>query len=213
MQPPQAPAGYEPLTRHASRNLGRVGDRRIYGRTRSQARDIGQQQPSPLPEDAASTPQPQPSSSDDHNQGLLSFAVRDVLLSMLATHNAVDSEREMRGVSEPGGLEECKGAQPNDDPGGGEYGDGDCSSGFTRRRVSFGLLAHLATREDIASALRDTEPPHIRPDMSLCHARDLRVPKRYDKMKRGESSVQFLNAVKREVHGLIQAGAFEVVDE
>jgi len=213
MQPPQAPAGYEPLTPHASRNLGREGDRRIYGRTRSQARDIGQQQLSPLPEDAASTPLPQPSSSDDHNQGLLSFAGRDVLLSMLATHNVVDNEREMRGVSEPGGLQECKGAQPDDDPGGGEYGDGGWSSGSTGRRVSFGLLAHLATREDIDSALRDTEPPHIRPDMPLCHARDLRVPKSYAEMKRGENSVQFLDAVKREVHGLIEAGAFEVVDE
>ena len=102
MQPPQAPAGYEPLTPHASRNLGREGDRRIDGRTRSQARAIGQQQLSPLPEDAASTPLPQPSSSDDHNQGLLSFARRDVLLSVLATLNVIDSEREMRGVSEPG---------------------------------------------------------------------------------------------------------------
>ena len=93
-----------------------------------------------------------------------------MLLSVLATHNVVDSEREMRGVSEPGGLEECKEAQPDDDPGGGEYGDGGCSSGCTGRRVSFGLLAHLATREDINSALRNTEPLHIRPDMPLCHA-------------------------------------------
>ena len=72
---------------------------------------------------------------------------------MLATHNVVDSEREMRDVSEPGGVEECKGAQPDDDPGGGDRG---WSSGSTGRRVSFGLLAHLATREDIDSALRDT---------------------------------------------------------
>ena len=38
---PLAPAGYEPLTPHASRNLGRKGDRRIDGRTRSQDRAIG----------------------------------------------------------------------------------------------------------------------------------------------------------------------------
>ena len=76
----------------------------------------------------------------------------------------------------------------------------------------FGLLAHLATREDIDSALRDTETPHIRPDMPLCHARDLRVPKSYAEMKRGENSVQFLDAVKGEIHGLIEAGAFEAVD-
>ena len=49
--------------------------------------------------------------------------------------------------------------------------------------------------------------------MPLCHARDLRVPKSYAEMKRGQNSVQFLDAVKREVHGLIEAGAFEVVDE
>ena len=72
------------------------------GRTRSHDRAIGEQQLSPLPEDAASTPLPQPSSSDDHNQGLFSFAGKDVLLSVLATHNVIDSEREIRGVSEPG---------------------------------------------------------------------------------------------------------------
>ena len=113
-----------------------------------------------------------------------------MLLSMLATHNVVDSDREMRGVSAPGGLEECKGAQPDDDPDGGVHGDGGWSSGSTGRRVSFGLLAHLATREDIDSALRDTELPHLRPDMPLCHARDLRVPKTYAEMERGENSVQ-----------------------
>ena len=49
--------------------------------------------------------------------------------------------------------------------------------------------------------------------MPHCHARDLRVPKSYAEMKRGENSLQFLDAVKREVHGLIEAGAFEVADE
>ena len=49
--------------------------------------------------------------------------------------------------------------------------------------------------------------------MPHSHARDLRVRKSYAEMKRDENSVQFLDAVKREVHGLIEAGAFEVVDE
>ena len=49
--------------------------------------------------------------------------------------------------------------------------------------------------------------------MPLCHERDPRVPKSYAEMKLGENSVQFLDAVKREVHGLIEARAFEVVDE
>ena len=39
------------------------------------------------------------------------------------------------------------------------------------------------------------------------------MPKSYAEMKRGENSVQFLDAVNHEVHGLIEAGAFEVVDE
>ena len=47
---------------------------------------------------ATAAPLPQPSSNDDHHQGLLSFAGRDVLLSVLATHNVISSEREMRGV-------------------------------------------------------------------------------------------------------------------
>ena len=35
----------------------------------------------------------------------------------------------------------------------------------------------------------------------------------WDESERAENSVQFLDAVKREVHGLIEAGAFEAVDE
>ena len=35
----------------------------------------------------------------------------------------------------------------------------------------------------------------------------------WDESERAENSVQFLDAVRREVHGLIEAGAFEVVDE
>ena len=35
----------------------------------------------------------------------------------------------------------------------------------------------------------------------------------WDESQRAENSVQFLDEVKREVHGLIEAGAFEVVDE
>ena len=35
----------------------------------------------------------------------------------------------------------------------------------------------------------------------------------WDESERAENSVQFLDAVKREVNGLIEAGAFEVVDE
>ena len=35
----------------------------------------------------------------------------------------------------------------------------------------------------------------------------------WDESERAENSVQFLDAVKREVHHLIETGAFEVVDE
>ena len=35
----------------------------------------------------------------------------------------------------------------------------------------------------------------------------------WDESERAENSVQFLDAVKREVHHLIETGAFEVVHE
>ena len=96
---------------------------------------------------------------------------------------------------------------------GGEHMSGGWSTVSSGGAVPLGLVARLATREDIDEALHDMEPSHQRPDMPLCHASDLRVPKSFPEMMRGEHSKQFLDAVQREVHGLIEAGTFAVVPE
>ena len=85
--------------------------------------------------------------------------------------------------------------------------------GPSGRGVPLGLVSRLATREDIDSALREMRPSHLRPDMPLCHAKDLRVPKTFREARDGEHGAQFMDAAKREVFGLLEAGAFEIVDE
>ena len=79
--------------------------------------------------------------------------------------------------------------------------------------MPLGLVSRLATREDIDSALREMRPSHLRPDMPLCHAKDLRVPKTFREARDGKHGAQFMDAAKREVFGLLEAGAFEIVDE
>ena len=79
--------------------------------------------------------------------------------------------------------------------------------------MPLGLVSHLATREDVDAALREMLPSHLRPDMPLCHAKDLRVPKTFREARDGEHGVRFMDAAKREVFGLLCSGAFEIVDE
>ena len=79
--------------------------------------------------------------------------------------------------------------------------------------MPLGLVSRLATREDVHAALRDMRPSYLRPDMPLCHAKDLRVPKTFRETRDGEHGVQFMDAAKREVFGLLKTGAFEIVDE
>ena len=74
-------------------------------------------------------------------------------------------------------------------------------------------LCRLATREDINATLREMRPSHLRPDMPLCHAKDLCVPKTFREARDGEHGVEFMDAARREVFGLLEAGAFEIVDE
>lgn len=173
---------------------------------------IGQQQLAPLPEDAINTPLPPPSGS----HALISQLGRDCLLSMLMTHGAVDGERRQPATPDPGnlgGVEESKNLPPEDATGGSERSSGVCPAMPSGPRIGFSLLARLATRNDIEAALKDMRPPHLKPDMPLCHASDLRAPKSYEEMMRGQYSKQFLDAMKREVFGLIEAGAFEVVNK
>ena len=118
-----------------------------------------------------------------------------------------------RYLKRTGGVGECMGDRP-DVGAGGENSEG-CgwSVGRSGRGVPLGLVARLAKRGDIDAALHEMRPPHLRPDMPLYHAKDLRVPKSFKGARDGEHGVQFMDGVMREVFGLLKAGAFEVVAE
>ena len=200
--------------------VGERGDERVPGRTRSEGRQL-----SAVPEEAVSTPLPEVTSFD-HGVGFLSHAGEDVLLSLLANRRGLNAQRVLlqgHGSSElggggkqhagSGGVEESKGDPPYDTTDGGESGGSYWSLGPSGRRLPLGLVSRLATREDVDAALREMRPSHLRPDMPLCHAKDLRVPKTFREARDGEHGVQFMDAAKREVFGLLEAGAFEIVDE
>lgn len=159
--------------------------------------------------------------------GLLAKANDDVLLSIVDARRASRGEPriptevfaggkpgggEQRSAGE-GGAEECKGEAPGDAYEGGDRGDSGWSIGPSGRGIPFGLVARLATREDLESAMLEMEPPLLRPDMPRCHAKDLRVPKTYREARDGEHRVYFMDAAKQEVFGLLDAEAFKVVDE
>ena len=74
-------------------------------------------------------------------------------------------------------------------------------------------MSRLATREDVDAALPEMCPSHLAPDMPLCHAKDLRVPKTFREARDGEHGAQLVDASKPEVLVLLDAGAFEIVDE
>lgn len=221
-QPPPTALGYSsPLTSHATRQLGERGDRRIQGRTRGDARTIAQRELPAAQEEAVSTLLPQPSTRET-DLGLLSLAGDDVLLPMLQNNRALKAKRTLLdsgglggGGEQPdrtGGVEECKG-DPSSIMHGGNCVASGWSLGHSGSGVPLGLVARLASREDIDAALHEMRPPHLRPDMPLCHAKDLRVPKSFKEAYEGEHSVQFMDAAKREIFGLREAGAFEVVAE
>lgn len=154
---------------------------------------------------------------------LLSFAGEDVLLSMMRNQRALKAKRLLLAAGEEGGggeqparmggVEETKGDPPNVVDGGGDRGGNGWSLEPSGKGVPLGLVARMASREDIDSALHEMRPPHLRPDMPMCHAKDLRVPKSFSEARDGEHSEQFMDAAKREVFGLLEAGAFEVVGE
>ena len=110
-------------------------------------------------------------------------------------------------------MDESKGDPPYATTGVGESGGSYWSLGPSGRVVPLGLVSRLATREDIDAALREIRPSHLRPDMPLCHAKNLRVPKTFREARDGEHDVQFMDAAMREVFGLLESEAFEIVDE
>eukprot|EP00903_Cladosiphon_okamuranus_P007692 g7455.t1 len=233
--PPPAPGYATPLTPQAARQLGGQGDRRIPGRTRSNSRAIAQQQQlstiseegplSPPPADSVETPLP----PEDVDMGLLAQVNEEVLRSMLNVRRVMQGKSIIEpdpGTGQGGGhrggagaqqtghgsFEESKSEQPDAFLGGGERVDNaGWSVGPSSRGVPLGLVMRLASRQDIDAALDELEPPLLRPSMPRCHAKDLRVPKTFREAMQGPHAVEFADATKREVHGLLEAGAFEVV--
>ena len=178
-----------------------------------------------MPEEAVSTPLPV-ATPFDHGVGLLSRAGEDVLLSLLANRRTLNTQRvllqghgsgELGGGGKqhagPGAVEESKRAPPYDTTGGGEGGGSYWSLGPSWREVPLGLVSRHSTREDVDAAIRDMRPSHLRPDMPVCHAKNLRVSKTFREARDGEHGVQVMDAAKREMFGLLEAGAFEIVDE
>ena len=178
-----------------------------------------------MPEEAVSTPLPE-ATSFDHGVGLLCHAREDVLLLLLANRGALNAKRVLlqgHGSGELGGggkqhagsrgVQESKGAPPYDTTGGGESGGNYWSLGPSGRGVPLSLVSRLTTREDVDAAFREMRPSHLRPDMPLCHAKDLLVPKTFREAHDGEHGAQFMDAAKREVFGLLEAGTFEIVDK
>ena len=75
-------------------------------------------------------------------------------------------------------------------------------------------MSRLITREDFDAALRKMLPSHLRSDMPLFHAKDLRVRNTFREASDGKHGVQFMDAAKRELFALLEeAGAFGIVDE
>lgn len=80
------------------------------------------------------------------------------------------------------------------------------SLGPSVKGISLGLVARLALQDDIDAALRDVRPPHLPPDMPVCHVKGLRVHKMYREARNGDNGVQFKDAAKHEVFGCLREG-------
>ena len=145
-----------------------------------------------------STSLPPPSQSD-HGMGLLALANSDVWDTIRAVSSAV---KQQQGGAEQGGVVE-------DAP--LEVGGG-WSVGSSKSGVPIAMAMRFATRQDIDAALIDQEPPFQRPDMPLRPVDELVVPKNYTEMLRNEHAALYLDAMQREVFGLLSAKTFKPVE-
>lgn len=153
---------------------------------------------SPVPESAISSGLPPPSTPrDHHSMGLLALANGDVWATIQAVNSV--AQHQQRAAHELGGEEPV------------EVGGG-WSVGPAGRGVPLAMAVRFATRDDIESALRDEKPPLLRPDMPLRPVAELKIPKTYTEMLRNEHAGLFLDAMKREVFGLLEAKTFRVVE-
>jgi len=134
--------------------------------------------------------------------GLLALANNDVWDTIKAVNHAVQSQQ--------GGVEQgCVDREPEREPlpvGGG------WSLGSSRSGVPVAMAMRFATRHDIDSALIDQEPPFASPDLPLRPVNELVVPKSYTEMLRNEHASLYLDAMQREVFGLLMAKTFKVVE-
>ena len=91
---------------------------------------------------------------------------------------------------------------------------GGWSVGSSKSGVPLATMAmRFATRDDIDSALVGQEPPFERPDMPLRPVNESVIPRNYTEMLRNEhSSSLYLDAMKREVFGLLMAKTFKPVE-
>eukprot|EP00752_Nemacystus_decipiens_P018204 g16333.t1 len=80
--------------------------------------------------------------------------------------------------------------------------------------IPCGLVARFARREDIDIAIMNQRPPHDRPELPLCRGIDLRVPKTFAEATSFsyEHRNLFIDAMRREFHGLLSAGTFTVAN-
>lgn len=158
-----------------------------------------------MSEEAINTPLPS-ESHDAHSMGLLALTNSDVWETIRSTQEAMFEERRRQeqggdGKQEKGGEEEHL-----------DLGDG-WSVGPSGSGIPMSLAMRFATRDEIDAAILELEPPLERPDMPLCQASELKVPKSFKEMLRSEHAPHFLDAQQREIHGVLQAKTFTPVDE
>eukprot|EP00752_Nemacystus_decipiens_P009778 g8733.t1 len=138
--------------------------------------------------------------AERHSRGLLSLAGGDVLRSVLHSMDVANTQS--------GAASSVRGKQrATVSPmmaGGAAVADG----------IPCGLVARFARREDIDIAIMNQRPPHDRPELPLCRGIDLRVPKTFAEATSFsyEHRNLFIDAMRREFHGLLSAGTFTVAN-
>lgn len=85
-------------------------------------------------------------------------------------------------------------------------------SGDSSPGIPLAMVARLAQREDINNAIRECRPPEARPELPLCYARDLRVPKTFREAMNSEYSNLWEDSMQREYFGLLDGGTFAPVE-
>ena len=136
------------------------------------------------------------------------MASRDVLLSTIASQAAVQAAAEERrlpsegswvvGGAASGGFQ---GALPSHLLSG-------LAPAAGGRSLPLALAVRLAAREDIDEAMAQQRPPEQGPELPLSYASDLATPTTYQQAVNSEHRELWIDAMKREVSGLIEGCTF-----